>query len=151
MKIAIAPPPYGLSSKCPPVELWLLHAWEETPPVDGSKPVEWMLLTTIAIENADAAIQVLGYYAKRWRIEDWHRILKTCCRVEEPAHRDSECLMRLVAINMVIAWRIHLMTLLGREVPQLPMELLFSDLEIAVLSRYCQSRKLPEPANLGDA
>jgi hypothetical protein len=152
MKIAIAPPAYGLNSQCPPVELWLLHACEETPPADGSKPIQWMLLSTIAIENSDAAIQVLGYYAKRWRIEDWHRILKTCCRVEEPAHQDSECLMRLVAINMVIAWRIHLMTLLGREVPQLPMELLFSDLEIAVMRRYSQSRKdLPEPTNLGEA
>lgn len=151
MKIAIAPPEHGLSSKGKPMELWLLHASEKLPPADGSKPIEWMLLSTLAIEKAQDAIQVLGYYAKRWRIEDWHRILKTCCRVEEPAHRDSECLMRLVAINMVIAWRIHLMTLLGREVPELEMEMLFSDLEIAVMRRYCQSQQLEEPANLGEA
>ena len=131
--------------------MWLLHACEETPPAGGSKPIEWMLLSTIPIERADDAIKLLDYYAKRWRIEDWHRILKTCCRVEEPAHRDSECLMRLVAINMVIAWRIHLMTLLGREVPELPMDLLFSDLEITVLERYCESRGVEKPANLGES
>jgi hypothetical protein len=150
MKVPIRPSARGLSSKRPPVEVWLLHAREDSPPEDGSKPLEWMLLTSIELNGAEDAIRVLGYYAKRWRIEDWHRILKTCCRVEEPAHRDSECLMRLVAINMVIAWRIHLMTLLGREVPELPMELLFSDLEIEVLRRFCQSRKLPEPTNLGE-
>jgi len=150
MKVSIRPSRHGLSSKRPPVEVWLLHAWEETPPEDGSKPLEWMLLTSIAMDGPEDAVQVLDYYAKRWRIEDWHRILKTCCRVEEPAHRDSECLMRLVAINMVIAWRIHLMTLLGREVPDLPMEVLFSELEIEVLRRYCQSRRLPEPTNLGE-
>jgi hypothetical protein len=150
MKVHIAPPKHGLNSKRSPVEAWLLHASEETPPADGSKPIEWMLLSSIPIASEQTAIEVLGYYAKRWRIEDWHRILKTCCRVEEPAHRDSECLMRLVAINMVIAWRIHLMTLLGREVPELPSEVLFSDLEIEVMRRYCQSQKLPEPTNLGE-
>lgn len=150
LKVQIAPPQRGLSSKKEPVELWLLHAREETPPADGSKPIEWKLLTSIPLESVEDAIEVLGYYAKRWRIEDWHRILKTCCRVEEPAHRDSECLMRLLAINMVVAWRIHLMTLLGREVPELPMQLLFSDLEIETLRRYCRSRRLPEPANLGE-
>ncbi|MCA1600332.1 MAG: IS4 family transposase [Acidobacteria bacterium] len=150
MKVQIAPPTDGLSSKRPPVEVWLLHACEETPPADGSKSIEWMLLTSIAIENEQSAIEVLGYYAKRWRIEDWHRILKTCCRVEEPAHRDSECLMRLVAINMVIAWRIQLMTLLGREVPELPLELLFSDLEIEVMRRYCNSQRVRVPATLGE-
>ncbi len=150
MKVPIRPSRHGLGSKREPVEVWLLHACEETPPEDGSKPVEWMLLTSIALTCPEDAIQVLGYYAKRWRIEDWHRILKTCCRVEEPAHRDSECLMRLVAINMVIAWRIHLMTLLGREVPELPMEVLFSELEIEVLRRYCKKQQLEEPANLGE-
>ena len=52
---------------------------------------------------------------------------------------------------MVVAWRIHLMTLFGREVPQLPSEVLYSDFEIAVLGRCCQSRRLPLPANLGEA
>ncbi len=151
MKVSIAPPRQGLNSKRPPVEAWLLHASEEATPADGSKPIEWMLLSSMPIESEQTAIEGLGYYAKRWRIEDWHRILKTCCRVEEPAHRDSECLMRLVAINMVIAWRIHLMTLLGREVPELPVEVLFSDLEIEVMRRYCRNQKLPEPTNLGEA
>jgi len=151
MKVSVHPPRHGLSSNRAPVDLWLLHACEETPPADGSKPLEWMLLTTIALHGAEDAVEVLGYYAKRWRIEDWHRILKTCCRVEEPAHRDSECLMRLVAINMVVAWRIHVMTLLGREAPELPVEVLFSELEIEVLRRYCRSRRLPAPANLGEA
>lgn len=151
MKVPIRPSRQGLSSKCAPVDVWLLHVREETPPEDGGKPLEWMLLTTIALESVEDAAQVLDHYAKRWRIEDWHRILKTCCRVEEPAHRDSECLMRLVAINMVIAWRIHLMTLLGREVPELPMEVIFSDLEIEVLGRYCESRRLEKPTNLGEA
>ena len=54
-------------------------------------------------------------------------------------------------MNMVIAWRIMLMTLLGREVPDLPAEVLFTDIEIEVLQRYALKKKLKIPASLGDA
>ena len=43
------------------------------------------------------------------------------------------------------------MTLLGREVPELPSELLFSELEITVLGAFAQSRGLPAPNTLGEA
>ena len=95
--------------------------------------------------------KTLAYYAKRWRIEDWHRILKTCCRVEEPAHQDAECLKRLLAINMVIAWRIHLMTLLGREAPHLNAETIFSDFEIRVMGLFAKKHNLTPPTCLGEA
>ena len=41
---------------------------------------------------------------------------------------------------LVIAWRIMLMTLLGRETPELPVEVLFSDLEIEVLKAYAKKK-----------
>ena len=69
----------------------------------------------------------------RWRIEDWHRVLKSGCGIEDLAHQTAQRLKRAMGINMVIAWRIMLLTLLGRECPQLPAEVLFSDLEIEVL------------------
>ena len=72
----------------------------------------------------------------RWRIEDWHRVLKSGCRIETLQHKTAERLRRAIAINLVIAWRIMLMTLLGREQPELSAEVLFSDLEIEVLAAY---------------
>ena len=64
--------------------------------------------------------------------------------MQEIAHRSAERLSRAIAINLVIAWRIMLMTLLGRETPELPAEVLFSDLEIHVLGAY--AKKTLEPA-----
>ena len=55
-------------------------------------------------------------------------------RIEKLQHKTAERLKRAIAINLVIAWRIMLLTLLGRECPQLPAEVLFSDIEIKVLS-----------------
>jgi hypothetical protein len=149
-QVVINPPSYGPSHTHPPVLAWLLHAREEHAPAN-EKALEWFLLTTIDIDNVEIAIELLGYYAKRWRIEDWHRILKTCCRAEKECLRDADFLRRVLAINMVVAWRVHLMTLLGREVPDLPMETLFSDVEIKVLKMVAKREKLAEPVDLASA
>lgn len=52
---------------------------------------------------------------------------------------------------MVIAWRVMLMTLLGREVPELPAEVLFSDIEIRVLNDLARSKQHSPPTHLGAA
>jgi hypothetical protein len=147
---ALRPSPRSLSRDRPPVPVWLVHLQEETPPTDGSKTIEWFLLTTLPVDTPAVAEKVFRSYAKRWRIEEWHRILKTCCRAEEPAHRDAECLRRVLAVNMVIAWRILLMTLLGRELPALPPHILFSDDELEVLVRISRYFRRAIPTSLND-
>ena len=82
----------------------------------------------------------MRWYVLRWRIEDWHRVLKSGCRIEDLAHKTAERLRRVIAINLVIAWRIMLMTLLGREVPELPAEILFSDIELRTLQAYAKKK-----------
>ena len=57
-------------------------------------------------------------------------ILKSGCKVEELQHHSAERLERAIAIKMVVGWRIQLMVRLGREVPEMPAELLFSDVEL---------------------
>jgi len=52
--------------------------------------------------------------------EDWHRVLKSGCHIDELGHHRADRLKRAIAIRRVIAWRVMLMTLLGREVPELP-------------------------------
>lgn len=133
-----------------PVTLWAVHAREQSPP-EGSTRLEWCLLTSVAVEDAMQAEEVLRWYCLRWRIEDWHRVLKTGCRVDELGHHSAERLARAISIRMVIAWRIMLMTLLGRESPELPPELLFTDVELKVLRRYAMKRKGKQIRTLRDA
>ena len=64
------------------------------------------------------AIEVLTFYSLRWRIEDGHRILKRGCEVEKIAHITAERIKRAVTINAVIAWRLSVLTLLGRVTPE---------------------------------
>lgn len=133
-----------------PVTVWVVHAREQSPP-EGATRLEWCLLTTVAVEDAGQAEEVLRWYCLRWRIEDWHRVLKTGCRVDELGHNSADRLSRAISIRMVIAWRIMLMTLLGRESPELPPDLLFTDIELKVLRRYALKRKNKEIHTLKEA
>ena len=138
---------------CPgaaPVELWVVHAREERPP-PKAEALEWFVLTTLPVTSTVDAQRVLRWYALRWRIEDYFCILKSGCKIEELRHHTAERLERAIAIKMVVGWRIQLMVRLGREVPELPSELLFSDGELRVLATFARSRELPPPERLGDA
>jgi hypothetical protein len=122
-----------------PVEIQLIHALEENPP-QGTKAVEWFLLTTLNINSTKDIEKCLRWYTLRWRIEDWHRVLKSGCKIDDLAHETAERLRRAIGINLVIAWRIMLMTLLGRETPELPAEILFSDIEVRTLHAYAKKK-----------
>ena len=109
------------------------------------------MLTTLRVNSTADATRILHWYTLRWRIEEYFRVLKSGCKVEELQHHTAERLERAMAIKMVIGWRIQLMVQLGREVPDLPGDLLFSDGELRVLATFARSRALPPPARLGDA
>lgn len=142
--------PSGSAEDRTPISISIVHVVENNPP-EGEEAIEWFLLTTIDVQSAEVAEKCLLWYCKRWRIEDWHRVLKSGCRIEEAANKSAERLERFIAINLVIAWRIMLMTLLGRESPDLPPEVLFTDVEIEVLTAFAKGRRLKPPDTVGDA
>jgi hypothetical protein len=137
MRVQLRPAHYHANKE--PIDIWVVHTLEENPPVN-TEAVEWFLLTTVNISSAAVAEQCLRWYALRWRIEDWHRVLKSGCHIEDLAHASVERLRRAIGINLVIAWRIMLMTLLGRETPGLPAEVLFSDIELRTLNAYAKKK-----------
>ena len=135
-QIQLRPPKYHADKA--PLDVWVIHAVESAPP-EGTDAIEWFLLTTVPVSSPEDAVQCLRWYCLRWRIEDWHRVLKSGCRIGELAHQTAERMRRAIAIHLVIAWRIMLMTLMGRETPELPPEVLFSDIELRVL-RACAKK-----------
>ncbi len=137
MRVQLRPAHYHADKA--PIDIWVIHAREENPPPDA-EAVEWFLLTTIKLGSPEDAEQCLRWYCLRWRIEDWHRVLKSGCRIEDIAHETAERVRRAIAVNLVIAWRIMLMTLLGRETPGLPAEVLFSDVEFRTLRAYAKKK-----------
>ena len=133
-----------------PATLWAVHVRETAPP-EGEKPVEWFLLTSVRVECIETALDIVGYYLRRWRVEDFFRVLKSGCRAEHLGFHSAERLQRALTIQAVIAWRLMLMTLLGREVPEYDAEWLFTDIELRFLADYAADCGLSAPDTLAGA
>ena len=137
MRVQLRPAHYHADKA--PIAIRVIDAREGNPPPD-TEAVEWFLLTTIELGSPEDAEQCLRWYCLRWRIEDWHRVLKSGCRIEDIAHETAERVRRAIAVNLVIAWRIMLMTRLGRESPGLPADVLFSGVELRTLRAFAKKR-----------
>ena len=148
MHFQMQPPPQLCDKN--PIDVWVVHALEKNPP-EGNRAIEWFLLTTVKIKMAEDAEQCLRWYCLRWQIEEWHRVLKSGCRIEDIAHKAAERLRRAIAIDLVIAWRIMLMKQMSRETPELPPDVLFSDIEILALKAYAKKKGHPAPDSVGAA
>jgi len=138
----------GISRRQGPLRLQLVHVWEESAP-EGVEPLEWYLLTTMPVESLEDAQRILEWYRLRWRIEDWHRILKSGCKAEYLGHRTGERIERAVTIKAVIAWRLAAMTLLGRETPELPAEVFYTEYQLRVMRHFAARQGLKGPSDLG--
>ena len=126
-----------------PVELHLIWLYEPNPPAD-TEPVQWLLLTDLAIGDLTQALVCAGYYARRWLIERYHFALKSGCRIEAAQLREAKRIERLLVLYCLVAWRLLWLTYAARQHPELPCTLALCDLEWQTLWRYFQ-REVPLP------
>ena len=115
-----------------PQEVYAVSIQEREGP-DGASPLHWILLTTIPIESRKQALRCVRWYGLRWRIEEWHRVLKSVCCIESHQHRTAAKLARAIAIDAVISWRAMLLTHLSRTAPGMPCDTVFSPWECRLL------------------
>ncbi|QPR66515.1 IS4 family transposase [Lysinibacillus macroides] len=94
----------------------ILHVREETP-LSKSKPIEWYLITNRAVTTLEEAIEKVSWYIHRWKIERFHYILKSGCKIEEKQNRTAERLEKQLHVYSIIAVRILGMTYLARQQP----------------------------------
>lgn len=135
-----------------PIALWAVYARESHPP-PHTEAVEWLLLTTVAVEDFAQACQRLAGYALRWGIEVYHRTLKSGCRLEDRRLGHAESLQACLGVARVVAWRVYPLAKLGRETPEVPCTVFFREEEWQALCRYHQRRLEPpkQPPTLNAA
>ena len=131
-KVTVAAPQTTQTRHLRAVELYALMIVEQNPPENATQ-LRWVLLTTMPIDSRKQALRCLRWYTLRWRIEEWHRVLKSACHIEAHQHHTAERLACAIAIDAVIAWRVMLLTLLGREVPEIPCAMVFAPWECKLL------------------
>jgi hypothetical protein len=125
-----------------PIGLWAVYALESHPPAH-TEAVEWLLLTTVAVQDFGQACERLAWYAIRWGIEVYHRTLKSGCRIEDRRLGHAKSLQACLGVDMVVAWRVYHLAKLGRETPEVPCTVFFREEEWKALCVYHQ--RTPEP------
>jgi hypothetical protein len=138
--VTLSSPNTAQTRNLEPLKLWAIYLVEKNAP-PGAAALEWLLLTTLEVRSPKQALRCIRWYCRRWRIEEWHRVLKSGCKVLEHQHHSAQVLLRAIAIDAVIAWRIMLLALLGREVPELPRDVLFNPIECEVLELLTEKKR----------
>jgi len=126
----------------PVIPVWAVLAQEEEAAANV-EPLEWMLLTTLAVERFEQATEKLMWYTRRWGIEVLHRTLKSGCRIEQRQLGQVDRLEACLAIDLVVAWRIYHLSKLGREVPDAPCSLYFEEAEWKALMVFTDRNPVP--------
>jgi hypothetical protein len=128
-------PPKRLCSH-DPIGIWAVYIVEQEPEETVNSPIEWMLLTTVPVESFEDARKRVEWYSGRWGIEVYHRTLKSGCRIKDRQFGTADRLETCLGVDMVVAWRIYHLTMLGREVPEVPCTVFFKDIEWKALCCY---------------
>ena len=133
-KITLRTPEYlrGRLNDCP---LYALLAQEENPPPDV-EPLCWLLLTTVPVCSFAQATERIQWYCHRWKIEVYHKILKSGCKVEQTQLASAKRLRPFLALFAIIAWRLFWMTFLARHQPDAPCTSFLSEVEWKALYAF---------------
>jgi Transposase DNA-binding/Transposase Tn5 dimerisation domain len=120
------------SASMEPSSVNVIAATEKTRP-EGTEAIGWVLLTNLPVKNFDAAAEKVQWYARRWGIETWHKVLKSGCKVEDCLLETAERLTRYLTLFSIIGVRLMHVTYLARVQPQAPSTEVFSAEEIEAL------------------
>jgi len=137
--------PYRKHVKLPNVEINVVLVSEVNPPSED-EAVQWLLLTTLPINTAEEVLLVVDYYTGRWPIEVFFRVFKTGCQVEEIQLETAARLRRSLMLYKIVAWRILYVTMLGRECPELPCDVLFAPEEWKPVWKITREDPVPATA-----
>jgi hypothetical protein len=126
------------------IPMWVVWVREVNAP-RGVPPIEWVLYTSLPAESFEHAWKVIEYYEKRWLIEEWHKALKTGCRITERQLKTKERLEAMLGLMSVVAVRLLQLKSVARSDPERPAKEVVPALWVAML---VVTRKLRGRRNL---
>lgn len=138
-------PPIGKQKQYPELVLTAI-APEKGAPKDRER-IDWKLLTDLLMRSRQEAVEKLSRYAQRWKIETFHKILKSGCKVEDAKLRTTERLAYLIAILCILRWRVFWITMLNRISPEASQNDAFMGLDGYLLDELLPDLKRQESSH----
>jgi hypothetical protein len=111
--------PYLKGLPARPISQWVVWVREVGAP-KGAPPIAWVLYTSLPVTSLAEALEVVGYYERRWLIEEWHKALKSGCQATRRQLKTHQRLEALVGVLGVEAVRLLQLKALARTEPQRP-------------------------------
>jgi hypothetical protein len=84
-----------------PLKVWVIRVWEVNPP-PGQERLEWFLITNDPVLTYEDAYRVVGWYECRWIVEEYHKGMKTGCKIESPQFTEEERLKPTIALLSIV-------------------------------------------------
>ncbi len=121
-------------------------AIEENPP-KGEDALVWTLITSLPVDTFENALKVVSYYQCRWEIETFFKVLKSGCKVEERQLKTADRMKPLIALFMILAWRVMYTMMMGRVQGEMPCDVIFDEAEWkSVYKILHRKEKIPNKA-----
>lgn len=140
--VSLRPPQARRGASLPTLQLWAVLAQEAHPPA-GVAGLDWLLLSSLPVADFAAACERVSWYACRWVVELYHKVLKSGCRIEARQLEHVDNLKRYLALDGVVAWQVLYATLAGRAQATLPCTALLDAHEWQAL--YCFIHQVATP------
>ena len=83
------------------LKVWIVRVWEIDPP-KGQERLEWVLITNEPVRSFKAAYRVVSWYESRWIIEEYHKGMKTGCRIESLQFTSEQRLKPAIALVSIV-------------------------------------------------
>lgn len=113
-QVTVQPPRRGKEKQSAPLAASVLRCWEEN---ESAEAIEWFLLTSLEVSQREVAQQIVQWYTQRWLIEEYHKCLKTGCRLEARQLESGVALMRLLGFLALVAVRLLQLREVARQEP----------------------------------
>src|SRR5215475_1306421 len=109
-----------------------------------------MLARHIALQLIDLRMehQVNRFMGCDYNIELFFRVLKQGCTIEQLRVQTDQRLLNALAIYLIVAWRIHNITMAGRAYPEVSCEVVFEPREwhtLYTMQQRCHPPPTPPP------
>lgn len=122
------------------IVMWVVDV-REIHAAKNVEPLRWVLYTSHAVQSFNASWRVIEYYEKRPLIEEYHKALKTGCRMEDRYYQTSARLEAVAGMLSVMAIRLLQLRSTARTQPDRAASDIVPLLWIRVLQQIRQPKR----------
>lgn len=122
------------------IECNVVYVLEKEPP-KGQEPLEWVLLTSVEVNSFEDACQVIEWYKCRWIIEEYHKCIKSGCKVEKKQLKEEFRIENFLGVANIVAVKLLQLRDAARLTPKISAKKIIDPLKVNILLKYNKIKK----------